>query len=110
VCWNSSAGSSTSNSRSTLEETGVSVYYSIVIPAHAGFRLKLDSRPAGYEAILEPSVDDGVYFARETLYVGTDGVKPALIVTVGDTETSLHMERDSRPWREIANPGHRQFA
>jgi predicted ATPase len=76
-------------------------------------RLKLDGRPASYEAILEPSVDDGVYFAHEVISPGEGGT---VTVAHGGTETWLHtvarggtktfpyMDSDFGLWFKVAKP------
>jgi predicted ATPase len=53
-------------------------------------RLKLDSVPASYEAVLEPSVDDGVYFAQEILYPKEGDPASAVTFADGDSETFLY--------------------
>jgi predicted ATPase len=52
-------------------------------------RLKLDARPHSYEAVLEPAVDDGVYFANESIYRRAND--PASTISLGNGHAETHL-------------------
>jgi len=54
-------------------------------------RLKLEAWRHSYEAILEPSIDDDLYFTTEVVYLSVDDPASAIPLDGGRSETNLYL-------------------